>query len=47
MDMAYAFLKYVYGTEYLDVVMNGIEYAPHTDPHWDPFAVVHNVSILR
>ncbi|KAK2798524.1 hypothetical protein FQN51_007681 [Onygenales sp. PD_10] len=42
-DMTYALLKHIYGTEKLDTIMNGIEYAPHTDPHWDPFSVVHNV----
>jgi hypothetical protein len=44
--MTYAFMKYLYGTEDLDPIMNSIEYAPHTNPHWDPFSVVHNVSIL-
>ena len=42
--MTYAFLKYLYGTDDLDYVMNEIEYAPHTNPAWDPFSVVHNVS---
>lgn len=44
--MTYAFLKSVYGTDDLDSVMNGIEYAPHTNPDWDPFSVVHDVSTL-
>jgi putative intracellular protease/amidase len=44
MDMMYAFLTHVYGDKKVDSVMNMIEYAPHTDPHWDPFSVVHNVS---
>lgn len=44
--MTYAFLKSVYGTDDLDAVMNGIEYAPHTNPDWDPFSVVHNVRAL-
>lgn len=43
MDMTYAFLKMMYGTDGLDDVMNGIEYAPHQDPHWDPFSIVHKV----
>ncbi|KAF2787517.1 class I glutamine amidotransferase-like protein [Melanomma pulvis-pyrius CBS 109.77] len=43
LDMMYAFLKFMYGTEKLDGTMNGIEYAPHQDPHWDPFAVVFSV----
>jgi len=42
--MTYAFLKSVYGTDDLDGIMNTIEYAPHTDPHWDPFSVVYDVS---
>jgi putative intracellular protease/amidase len=46
MDMTYAFLKMMYGTEQLDAVMNGIEYAPHQDPHWDPFSIVHKVSVI-
>ncbi|KFY34112.1 hypothetical protein V494_07044 [Pseudogymnoascus sp. VKM F-4513 (FW-928)] len=43
LDMTYAFLKSVYGAEDIDIAMNGIEYAPHTNPDWDPFSVVHNV----
>jgi hypothetical protein len=45
MDMTYAFLRHIYGEhdENLTDVMNGIEYAPHTNPDWDPFAVVHKV----
>ncbi|GJN70014.1 dj-1 family protein [Purpureocillium lilacinum] len=45
MDMAYAFLSHLYGTndERVDGMMNGIEYAPHTHADWDPFAVVHKV----
>lgn len=45
MDMMYAWLREVYGdTEVLKSAINQIEYAPHTDAHWDPFAVVHKVS---
>lgn len=44
MDMMYAFLSFYYGSEHVNTTMNGIEYAPHTDPSWDPFAVVHKVS---
>ena len=45
MDMTYAFLQNLYGADNADVatVMNTIEYAPHTDPHWDPFSVVWKV----
>ena len=45
MDMMYAFLKHLYGEEeWVNYVMDLIEYAPHTDPHWDPFSVVWKVS---
>lgn len=45
MDMMYAFLKHFYGDddEVLARVMNGIEYAPHTNADWDPFSVVFKV----
>lgn len=45
-DMMYAFLRHYYGAREINGVMNTIEFAPHTDPHWDPFAVVHEVSQL-
>jgi phosphoribulokinase len=46
MDMAYAFLQHLYGNkdQGLADLMNLIEYAPHTNPHWDPFSVVHKVG---
>jgi hypothetical protein len=45
-DMMYAFLLHYYGDDEAAVqtMINGVEYAPHTDPHWDPFSIVHNVS---
>lgn len=45
--MAYAFLSHVYGEDDqgLIQVMNAIEYAPHTDAHWDPFSVFHKASL--
>ncbi|SPO04359.1 related to ThiJ/PfpI family protein [Cephalotrichum gorgonifer] len=42
-DMMYAFMKHYYGEKEINIVMNTIEFAPHTDSHWDPFAVVHEV----
>jgi hypothetical protein len=44
--MMYAFLAHLYGENdpVLVRTMNVIEYAPHTDPSWDPFSIVHNVS---
>lgn len=49
MDMAYAFLSHLYGSDDQGLfnTMNGIEYAPHTDPHWDPFSVVYKVSMWK
>jgi hypothetical protein len=43
--MTYAFLKNLYGDE-PDIVnlTNNIEYAPHTDPRWDPFSIVAKVG---
>ncbi len=45
----YAFLKHIYGENdpVLISTMNGIEYAPHTDPNWDPFSIVYNVRVAR
>lgn len=44
MDMAYALLSWMYGSEKVNDTMNGIELSPHTDAHWDPYSVVHKVS---
>ncbi|KAK6334490.1 hypothetical protein TWF730_003705 [Orbilia blumenaviensis] len=44
MDMTYAFLSKLYGAQgVLNSIMSAIEYAPHTDPSWDPFSVVWDV----
>jgi hypothetical protein len=42
--MTYALLRWLYGSEKVNATMNVSEYAPHVDPHWDPFSVVHNVG---
>jgi transcriptional regulator GlxA family with amidase domain len=43
-DMMYAWLKHFYGeTKNLKSAINGMEYAPHQDPTWDPYSIVHNV----
>jgi transcriptional regulator GlxA family with amidase domain len=47
MDMTYALFSWLYGNEKLNETMNIVEYSPHTDEHWDPYAVVHKVSVLR
>lgn len=46
LDMTYALLKRWYGLEKANKMVNGIEYVPHTDPTWDPFSVIHNVSLI-
>lgn len=47
MDMMYRWLSVYYGdSTHVNETLNGIEYVPHTDMHWDPFAVVHDVSIF-
>ncbi|KAF2002072.1 class I glutamine amidotransferase-like protein [Amniculicola lignicola CBS 123094] len=43
LDMMYAFMKHLYGTEMLNMVLNTLEYVPHQDAHWDPFSVVWKV----
>ncbi|KAF2727522.1 class I glutamine amidotransferase-like protein [Polyplosphaeria fusca] len=43
MDMMAAWTKHFYGGSEVGKMLNGIEYAAHTDPHWDPFSVVHKV----
>lgn len=43
MDMMVAFLRYMYGDPEVNRAVNVIEYAPHVDPDWDPFSVVHKV----
>ncbi|KAK6538027.1 hypothetical protein TWF694_010920 [Orbilia ellipsospora] len=42
-DMTYAFLSKLYGTKHMNSVMNAMEYAPHTNPNWDPFAATFKV----
>ena len=44
MDMTYALLSWIYGSQKINETMNSIELSPHTNPDWDPYAVVHNVS---
>jgi len=44
MDMMYALLKWLYGDERINHHFNMAEYAPHTDPGWDPYSVIFNVK---
>lgn len=43
--MTYAFLSHLYGEKdkVVTQAINRMEYSPHTDPHWDPYSVVHKV----
>ncbi|KAK3294151.1 class I glutamine amidotransferase-like protein [Chaetomium fimeti] len=43
-DMMYAFFEHYYSDnkEAVQSMINGVEYAPHADSHWDPFSIVHN-----
>ncbi|KAF2202641.1 class I glutamine amidotransferase-like protein [Delitschia confertaspora ATCC 74209] len=43
MDMTYALLSWMYGSEKVGDMMNTMELAPHTNEHWDPYSVVHKV----
>lgn len=43
MDMTYALLSWMYGSEAINQTMNSIELSPHLNADWDPYAVVHNV----
>ncbi|KAF3916968.1 hypothetical protein AA313_de0207499 [Arthrobotrys entomopaga] len=36
-------MKDIWGAAVADQTFNGIEYAPHQDPDWDPFAIINNV----
>lgn len=47
MDMTYALLSWIYGSEKINDTMNAIELSPHTNPDWDPYAVVHEVRVIR
>ena len=43
MDMTYALLKWMYGSEKIDSRFNDAEYSPHIDPSWDPYSKIFNV----
>lgn len=42
--MTYAFFSMLLGAGAVNPLINGMEYTPHTDEHWDPFSVVHKVT---
>ena len=44
MDMMVAFLRDLYGDSNVNDGINGVEYIPHVDAHWDPFSVIFKVS---
>jgi transcriptional regulator GlxA family with amidase domain len=45
MDMTYALLSWMYGSEKVNTTMNNNELSPHVDEHWDPYSVVHKVRL--
>lgn len=45
LDMIYAWLAQHYGNRgALDYMTDVLEYAPHKNPEWDPYALSHNVT---
>ncbi|CAI9627901.1 unnamed protein product [Alternaria burnsii] len=44
LDATYALFSRLYGAQPLNYMLNVIEYAPHLDPSWDPYATAFNVS---
>ncbi|KAJ3048906.1 Serine/threonine-protein kinase 33, partial [Rhizophlyctis rosea] len=43
MDMSHYFIKKIYGAALAEAVAAGMEYAPHEDPNWDPFAELNGL----
>ncbi len=43
-DIIFAWMAYVYGEETADRIANAMEYERHTDPNWDPFADLLNLT---
>jgi len=46
LDATYALFEMLYGPQTINYMTNVIEYAPHLDPHWDPYSAVFNVSSI-
>lgn len=44
MDMAFAFIKHLYGKEIADDLAISLEYERHENASWDPFAEVWGVG---
>jgi transcriptional regulator GlxA family with amidase domain len=44
MDMTYAFISTVFSPDIAKQLANRMEYEPHTNPEWDPFSELWNVS---
>jgi transcriptional regulator GlxA family with amidase domain len=43
-DATLAFLECHFGTELVTYISDQMEYERHTNPRWDPFAAVFNVT---
>jgi transcriptional regulator GlxA family with amidase domain len=44
MDMTYAFISTVFSPDIAKELANTIEYEPHTNPEWDPFSEIWEIS---
>ncbi|KAJ3036170.1 hypothetical protein HDV00_003026 [Rhizophlyctis rosea] len=44
MDMAHYFVTKIWGKALADSIALGMEYEPHTDPNWDPFAEYYGLA---
>lgn len=44
MDGMLGFVEYVYGTDFAWLVANSNEYAWNSDPSWDPYSAIFNVT---
>ncbi|KAJ3026696.1 hypothetical protein HDV00_011648 [Rhizophlyctis rosea] len=44
MDMAHAFVAHIYGETVANTTSTSMEYEPHRDPNWDPFAELYGLA---
>lgn len=44
MDMTYAFISTIFSPDIAKQLADTMEYEPHTNPDWDPFSEIWNVS---
>jgi hypothetical protein len=44
MDGMLGFIEFVYGTDFAWTIANSAEYAWNSDPSWDPYSKIFNVT---